>query len=43
MDDDRLNDLMVINVESYTVRNLDMDEAVNKFVIIMMHWYPFKY
>lgn len=36
MGDDRLNDLMIINVEPDTACNLDMDEAVNTFANKMM-------
>jgi hypothetical protein len=41
--DDRLNYLMVSNVETYITRNLDINEVVNKFVSMKMHRYPLKY
>jgi hypothetical protein len=43
MGGDRLNDIMVDNLESYTARHLDIDEAINKFASIKMHRYPPKY
>lgn len=41
--DDRLNDLMVIDVESKNTRHLDLDEVINKFSSIKTRRYPLQY